>query len=202
MNGADLFTFLQDADFYRDMHETAARQLPPGDGRTWLDVGCGPGVLARIAAARGYSVRGIDCSEAMIGAAKRLAAERRVTVEFEVSDLKREFDRGRRYDVVSASSLLVVLPSPKAGLAQLMELVKPSGIVLVIEATERMSRLRALRMIATQRLGSRSYMLLAWSMGRSGRALPDTMFPEEPGSLPAVKLLDGLATARIMRGRP
>jgi len=46
---ARLFTRLQDADVYGDIHLTAANLLGSADQRSWLDVGSGPGVLTRIA---------------------------------------------------------------------------------------------------------------------------------------------------------
>lgn len=198
MSGAALFTWLQDAAFYRDMHERAAELLPRGEGKSWLDVGCGPGLLARIAFTRGYRVRGIDRSPSMIAAATRLAAERAADVDFSVSDIEREAQSSRTYDVVSASSLLVVVPDAAAALSQLEALVAPGGSLLIIEASEGMSRWRALRAIAPGRLGSRSHMLLAWAMARSGRTLSPSVFRNTSGLQQRTQLLDGLAEARLI----
>ena len=55
-----LFTWLQGADFYRELHREAVEALPRGSGETWLDVGTGPGLVARLAAANGYRATGID----------------------------------------------------------------------------------------------------------------------------------------------
>lgn len=198
MSGAALFTWLQNADFYRGMHQRAADLLPRGEGKSWLDVGCGPGVLSRIAYSRGYRVRGVDRSPAMIAAAGRLASERGAEIEFAVSDIEREAQSGHRYNVVSASSLLVVVPDAIAALSQLEALVAPGGSLLIIEASDRMSRWRALRAVASGRLGSRSHMLLAWAMARSGRTLPQSVFRHMAGRQTQVPLLDGLAEARVI----
>ena len=178
---ARLFAWLQDADFYRGMHGAAARLLPDGSRtQSWLDVGCGPGILTRIAAEKGYSARGIDRDPDMIGMAWRLAAARKSHSTFEVSDIEKAVETGERFDVVSASSLLVVLPDPAAALRQLASLTKPGGRVLVIEASSKMSRLRALSVIQSGRLGHRAYMLLAWAAFRSGRTLAAAAF-DQPG---------------------
>jgi 2-polyprenyl-3-methyl-5-hydroxy-6-metoxy-1,4-benzoquinol methylase len=70
--GATLFVWLQGAGFYRDVHQQAVDILPQGNGKTWLDVGCGPGLVARQAAARGYDATGVDADGNMVRAAKRL----------------------------------------------------------------------------------------------------------------------------------
>jgi len=192
---ARLFTWVQDAQFYRDMHLAAAGTLPDGDRRTWLDVGCGPGILTRIAADKGYAARGIDRDPDMIEAARRLGRERNRPAEFEVSDIEAASTRGELYDVVSASSLLVVLPNPAAALRQLAALTKPRGSVLIIEAARELTRMRAFSRILSGKLGRRAYMLQVWATFRSGRVLPEAIF-DQPGLRATHRpLLGGLANA-------
>ena len=73
MLAATLFTWLQGADFYRDLHRQAVDSLPEGNGKRWIDIGCGPGLVTRLAVARGYAATGIDTSAGMVKAARRLA---------------------------------------------------------------------------------------------------------------------------------
>lgn len=68
-----LFTRVQNADFYRRYLLDALRLLPAGQGRTFLDVGCGPGVRTRLAAAHGYLATGLDIDASMITAGRRIA---------------------------------------------------------------------------------------------------------------------------------
>ena len=56
---AAFFTWVQSAQFYVDLHTQAIELLPTGDGKSWLDVGCGPGLVARLARSRGYDVLGL-----------------------------------------------------------------------------------------------------------------------------------------------
>lgn len=195
---ARLFAWLQDADFYRAMHLIAADLLPKGGGRTWLDVGSGPGLLTRIAADKGYFARGIDRDSDMIETARRLAAERRNNAIFEVSDIEKAIREEARYDVVSASSLLVILPDPPAALRQLVSLMKPDGTLLIIEASEKMTRMRALAEVVSGRLGHRAYMLQAWAMFRSGRALPPATFDQPGLRASRFPVLKGSANAWII----
>lgn len=192
---ARLFSWLQDARFYRDMHLAAAGLVGGGDGRSWLDVGCGPGLLARVAASKGYAATGIDRDPDMIDAARRIAAERRVAVDYRVSDIEQMIQRGGHYDVVSASSLLVVVPDPIAALHQLLARTKPGGTLLIVEAAREMTRRRAIAASLSGQLGHRSYMLPVWAMFRSGRTLDEATFAQPGLRVNGLPLLNGLARA-------
>lgn len=202
MPGPALFARLQAAAFYRGLHETAADVAGVAQGdRTWLDVGCGPGVFARIAAARGFRVRGIDRDPGMIATAEQLAAMQGMTIEFAVADLAEEMSTDRRYDVVSASSLVVVTPDPRATVQRLLALAKPDGRVIVIEAVPAMTRGRALRYWLRGGLGSGGGMLLLWAMARSGRALPDATFDDPCWTATRHPVLHGLANVWVLVAR-
>ncbi len=200
--GAHLFSWLHGADFYRQMHFDAAKLMAHGSNQTWLDVGCGPGILAHIAADRGYKVRGIDRNPAMIDAARRAACKRRNRAAFEVADIENVCRSGERYDVVSASSLLVVLPDPAAALKQLRALTNPGGKVLVIEAAREMTRMRAFSMVVSGGLGRRAYMLQLWAMLRGGRTLDEAVFDQPGLAVKHYPLLGGLVRASTIDSVP
>ncbi len=203
VKAARLFAWLQDAEFYRGMHLAAASILPEGNPRqTWLDVGCGPGVLTRIAADKGYSARGIDCDPDMIERARYLSSERKNCAVFEVSDIETASRADERFDVVSASSLLVVLPDPAAALRQLVALTKPEGRVLIVEASSGMSRLRALLLALSGSLGHRAYMLQVWAWFRSGRVLPGSTFRQPGLRVSRHPVLSGLVNVWIAVRNP
>ncbi|MGO9475233.1 MAG: class I SAM-dependent methyltransferase [Rhodomicrobium sp.] len=154
VKAARLFARLQDADFYSGLHLAAANLLPNGKlGQSWLDVGCGPGLLTRIAAEKGHAACGIDRDPDMIAAARHLASRRGCGASFAVSDIETARAAAGRFDVVSASSLLVVLPNPAETLRQLVDLTKPEGRLLIVEASSRMSRARAAWLWLRGRLG-------------------------------------------------
>src|SRR5271155_49904 len=56
--------------------------LQPAPGERVLDVGCGPGHLARLLAQRGCRVTGVDRGWRLVRIARRWAAREGVTVEF------------------------------------------------------------------------------------------------------------------------
>jgi len=134
MLGAMLFSWDQSAPAYRSVHREVVDRLGPGEGRTWLDVGCGPGLVARLAAARGFEVSAVDTDPAMV----RLAGRRhggQPPIAAWVADAA---DPLPAHDVVSAASLLCQLPDPGHGLATLWAAVRPGGTLLVIETTDQM----------------------------------------------------------------
>jgi ubiquinone/menaquinone biosynthesis C-methylase UbiE len=175
-----LFTRLQNAQFYRDLHRDAGHLVAERPAGRWLDIGCGPGLWAGLAAEQGHQVLGVDRDPDMVDAARKSAGVASNNPAFAVGDTESLLASGERFDVVSASSLIVVTPDPARTLEQLVELTGEGGVVLVLEASPQMSRIRALGKVLFGRLGPGAGMLLLWSGARSGRALPHSLF-ERPG---------------------
>jgi 2-polyprenyl-3-methyl-5-hydroxy-6-metoxy-1,4-benzoquinol methylase len=195
--GATFFTWVQGACFYSAVHAEAVDLLSPGEGKTWLDVGCGPGLVARLAAARGYDARGVDRDRHMVDAARRNAG--RTGARYDVADLD-SATRTTQVDVVSAASLLVVLPDAREGLAQLWRAVRPGGYLLVVETTSAMTPAAA-RRIAPQLPDGRKLALRLWAKARSRRAVDATLIETLPGTETrrVVSLMHGLVGAWVIR---
>jgi ubiquinone/menaquinone biosynthesis C-methylase UbiE len=195
---ARFFTLVQGAGFYRQLLGEAVALLPEGSGRTLLDVGCGPGLLTRLAAARGYEALGIDADPAMVAAARRLARRERSDARFLHGRLDDRATRVPQADVVAAASLLAVLPDREAGLESLWRCVKPGGTLLVVEATERLTVSAARTLIAEGLGGPRRNLLTVWAAARQGSAVDQIVFTrlvetEQRG----VQLLGGLVRATL-----
>ena len=73
-----------------------------------LDVGCGTGEHALMAAAQGFHATGIDAIPMPIDIARRKARDRDLTVQFLVSDALRLADLGEHFDTVLDSGLFHV----------------------------------------------------------------------------------------------
>jgi ubiquinone/menaquinone biosynthesis C-methylase UbiE len=69
---------------YQMLYETIHDLLGIGNGTRLLDVGCGPGGAALLAAGRGARVAGLDASPDSIGAAR----ERIPSGDFRVGDME------------------------------------------------------------------------------------------------------------------
>lgn len=191
---ARFFDWVQGAAFYADVHREAvelALATATTPAPSWIDVGCGPGLVARLAAERGARAKGIDTSPAMIRAARRHPG----TAQFEVSnaaDLPAE-----SADIVSAASLLCGVPSPRSTAATLWSAVRPGGALLLIETTATMT-LDAARRIASDVDPHRRHALILWARSRNGtafdRAALEAIPAEQQTSTP---LLHGLVEAII-----
>ena len=198
MIATTLFTWLQGADFYRDLHRQAVDSLPAGEGRQWIDIGCGPGLVTRLAVTRGYAATGIDTSAGMVKAARRLAKWHRSAATFQQGDLGSLPEQGA--DVVSAASLLAVLDDKREGLRALWAGVRPGGHLLVIEPTPEMTPENAARLIRSGLPGKRLRGLKMWAASRQGRAVDAQLFQQlEAADVQYHDLLGGVVGAWIFR---
>ncbi len=100
-----------------------------------LDVGCGPGGIAKKIARRLPQMRvvGVDFSVNMISAAKAAAAAQDLSsrVHFFSGDAKRLPFPERSFDFVLSNSVLHHLHDPLAMLDEMARVAKPGGIVLL-----------------------------------------------------------------------
>ena len=198
MNAVNLFTWIQGADFYQDLHRKAVETLPKGEGKVWLDVGCGPGLVARLADARGYSATGIDISPHMIHAARIIAKQEKSRASFRVGDISSLSVKAA--DVVSAASLLAILENKRSGLRRLWSCVRPGGTLLIIEPTDKMTAKNTEKIIEKGLSGRRRKGLRMWATARQGKAVDPSMHYElRADSVRFVALLQGLVGAWIIR---
>lgn len=190
---AAFFSWVQSVPVYADLHAQAVALLPEGHRKDWLDVGCGPGLVARLAAARSYRVRGIDRDPAMIRQARRKSPAG-IDCRFEIGDLA-QLDA--MADVVSAASLLPVLPDPAWGLERLWRCVRPGGHLLLVDTTARMSLANVMQM-RRQRPAYRHPIIALWAGVRRGKAIEIRLYDRLPAvTTEVIPLCDGLVAARL-----
>lgn len=82
-----------------DFIEALFKKYANGTVKTVLDMGCGTGGHALLLAERGYSVTGVDRSEAMLSIAEEKARKVNGSAEFFHADI-RDFDLNKEFDVV------------------------------------------------------------------------------------------------------
>ncbi len=169
-----LFTWLQGADFYFDLHKEAVESLPAGNGKQWLDIGSGPGLVARLAAERGYRALGIDTDPQMVTAAQWIARHSHSPADFQTGDFTRL--PAESAQVVSAASLLAVLPDREAGLRSLWRLLRPGGTLLIVEPTHQMTSANARRAIQNGLPKKRIAGLRMWANARQGNIVDPSMY--------------------------
>ncbi len=197
---AHFFSYLQSAGFYRELHRRAVQLFPDGKGGTWFDVGTGPGLVASLAAQRGYQVTGFDVDKAMIEEARANLPDISPPVEFEVFGLNELTASGRKADVVSAASLLAVLDNKEGALSRLMSCVDVGGALLVIETTGLMKPSATLAWLRTNGFGARNWVLLLWAWARR-RQTPVNLTALEPQGYQVdhTDVFSGMVSAWIIR---
>jgi SAM-dependent methyltransferase len=194
------FARVQAAPFYQALHEEAVALLPIGRGQVWLDMGCGPGLLSRLAHRRGYRVTGVDADPAMVRQARHLAPE---GPRFEVGRLG-EAGRGPgAAEVVSAASLLAVLPDRPEALRDLVRLLRPGGTLLLIEPSPLMSPQSVRQYLAGRPRLRDAWVLRLWARSRNPARLVQAGDLAVPGfTLAQHPLLGGLVNAWLLTARP
>jgi ubiquinone/menaquinone biosynthesis C-methylase UbiE len=117
-------------DFFGPIADGLLAAMPPSEGESWLDVGCGRGAVLLPAAEQigptGLAT-GIDISPAMVDLAGLAAGERGLTnVLLSVGDaVSPEVDGP--FDTVSSCLVLFFLTDPGAALTSWLPLLRPGG---------------------------------------------------------------------------
>lgn len=108
-----------------------AEHLPPGDGRTLLEVGCAPGrILAQMSAQLGFEAHGIDYAgdpDEMVDYLGRHGAH---VGAIENGDFL-TWDPGRTFDVVLSHGVIEHFDDPMALVDRHFELTTPGGRVVI-----------------------------------------------------------------------
>jgi len=121
-------SFDEIADLIDDVHKALAEQLMPATGEQWLDLACGTGRVAELAAIAGASVVGIDLAPALIETAKERAAARNLSIDYRVGDCERlDGVDDASFDIVSSSFGIMFAPDHEAAAAQLARVTRPGG---------------------------------------------------------------------------
>ena len=118
--------------FSRFMASSAAQFLAPlpiAPGATLLDVACGSGQLALVAAERGLTVTGVDIASNLILAARGRAAAAGLDVRFDEGDAEALPYPDANFDVVASLYGAMFAPRPERVAAELLRVCRPGGLV-------------------------------------------------------------------------
>jgi ubiquinone/menaquinone biosynthesis C-methylase UbiE len=103
--------------------------LAPPQGLHWIDVGCGNGAFTERLVERcaPAEVQGIDPSEGQLAFARTRPAVR--MAEFQLGDAMALPFPADRFDAAVMALVLVFVPEPAKGIAEMVRVVRPGGIV-------------------------------------------------------------------------
>jgi len=131
-----------DWDWGEGSYETTARQLEPAAARAVevagiqagervVDVGCGTGNAALLAARRGATVTAVDPSQRLLDAARERAAAEGASVTLAVGEGARIPADDGSFDVAVAVFSVIFAPDADRCVAELLRVVRPGGRVVV-----------------------------------------------------------------------
>lgn len=115
--------------------EPAARVLvdraAPAAGERVVDVGCGTGSAALLAAERGARVTGVDPAPRLLGVASKQAAERGLDATFARGDAAAIPLADGEADVVLSAFGVIFAPDPRAAAAEMARVTAPDGRIVL-----------------------------------------------------------------------
>ena len=120
-------SFEEVAESIHDMHVALVEELAPRPGERWLDVGCGAGNVAELAAGAGAQVVGIDLSPRLIEVAKARARAGGYEIEYRVGDAENLDVEDGGFDKVVSSVAMIFAPDHEAAAGELARVTRPGG---------------------------------------------------------------------------
>jgi SAM-dependent methyltransferase len=115
------------ADSLADVHEGIVEAMQPAEGTRWLEVACGTGELATVAARRGANVVGVDLAPALIETAKGQAAADGLEIDYRVGDAENLDLEDASFDVVTSTFGVMFAPDQPRAAGELARVTKPGG---------------------------------------------------------------------------
>jgi ubiquinone/menaquinone biosynthesis C-methylase UbiE len=129
-----------EADIRREFVDSLNLPSPSEGKRTlhFLDVGCGPGHVARGLAQTGYRVTGVDRSRSLLRIAKKLGVNER-SLNFHLSTTERLPFADASFDYTYATGVIYWVEHLVATLREMVRVTRPSGTVAFLDPHASMS---------------------------------------------------------------
>ncbi|MBE7554740.1 MAG: class I SAM-dependent methyltransferase [Anaerolineales bacterium] len=112
----------------RPVYERVFAEAGVGAGTKLLDVGCGPGLVAHLAARRGALVSGLDAAEASV----EIARERTPEGDFRVGEMEELPWPDNTFDVVTSFNAFQYAADLVSALREARRVVRPEGRVAMV----------------------------------------------------------------------
>ena len=112
----------------RPVYEAVLERTRVTAGTRYLDVGCGAGMAAQIAAARGAQVSGIDAAEALLDIARQRTPEG----DFRQGDLEELPFGDHSFDVVTGFNSFQYAGNPAWRSREARRVTRPGGTVVIM----------------------------------------------------------------------
>ena len=117
---------------FRPWADELVARLNIGPGTRLLDVACGTGIVARVAAEHvgtGTTIVGIDMNPAMIEVARTTAAQQGMTIEWQVGNANALPFPDGAFDIVAIQQALQFFPDQAGALRECFRVLAPGGVI-------------------------------------------------------------------------
>ncbi|MCL6647794.1 MAG: class I SAM-dependent methyltransferase [Chloroflexi bacterium] len=114
--------------FFRPVYEAVFSEARIGTGTRLLDVGCGPGLAAHVAAPRWAQVSGLDAAEASL----EIARERTPAGDFHAGEMEELPWPDQTFDVVTGFNAFQFAADPVNALREAKRVTRPGGLVAMV----------------------------------------------------------------------
>jgi SAM-dependent methyltransferase len=118
-----------------DIHQAVMERLAPQPGQRLLDLACGTGAAAELAAATGVEVVGVDIAPALIEQAKERAAARVLDIDYRVGDAEALDLEDGSFDLVTSTCGVMFAPDHEAVARELARVTKSGGRIGLVNWT-------------------------------------------------------------------
>jgi SAM-dependent methyltransferase len=115
-----------------DIHAEVIERLQPEPGQRFLDLACGTGAVAELAARTGAEVVGVDLAPALIDQAKARAAERGLSIDYRVGDAEALELEDASFDLVASTCGVMFAPDHPAVAGELARVTKQGGRIALV----------------------------------------------------------------------
>jgi SAM-dependent methyltransferase len=115
-----------------DLHLAVMDRLEPQPGQRLLDLACGTGAVAELAARTGAQVVGVDIAPALIDQAKARAAERGLSIDYRVGDAEALELEDASFDLVASTCGVMFAPDHQAVAGELARVTKQGGRIALV----------------------------------------------------------------------
>lgn len=112
----------------RPAYDAVLDRAEVGPGTAYLDIGCGSGMAARIAADKGAAVSGVDAAPALLA----IARDRTPAGDFQQADLEDLPFADASFDVVASFNAVQFAGNPALALAEAKRVTRPGGTIAVL----------------------------------------------------------------------
>ena len=105
----------------------------PAEPSDVIDLGCGTGSLALLTAEAGHRVTGVDFAPQMLGQARAKADAAGLHIDWHLGDAAAPPVAAEAFDVVLERHVLWAMPDPAAALEMWTALLRPDGVLVLVE---------------------------------------------------------------------